>query len=1010
MALQGDPAKIPRGRRRVKLDGPGARGQVGSMAAATPLDHEVREALIREARERIQAEGPFAEAGHLAVAAVVVLLAAGSVPRTLLVGWAAVMIAATLYRFSVRLRIRSRGYDDASRLAFQLTVGTMAVTWGLGAALFAQWLPFQDVALLLVVLSGLVAAATSTLAADRVGFRVFLLGTLLPPLVGILAGELGRSRSFAVLLIVVYGAAMWVLHEREHTALLERLTAHVRLSLSESREAWERAHRDALFDSAPVAIVVVDEQGFVRDANPRFEELFGYTAAEARGHALNDLVVPGGEKSVAEQLDQTARSGERVTVEGHRRRKDGQLIAVRASAARVQGAPAGGAGELFVMYEDMADELKARRALQQAKEAAERLAQLRSAFLANMSHEIRTPMNAVLGLTEVLLDSVLTAEQRRSLALIQTAGESLLTLLNDILDLSKIEAESLQLEAIPFDLWRLVDQIVGLLAVRAREKGVELRADIPATVPEQVRGDPTRLRQVLTNLIGNAVKFTSRGEVLVSLAAAPADDARARIRFAVRDTGIGISKEQQALIFQPYSQGDVTTARRFGGTGLGLSIARRLVEMMGGTLEVASEVNQGSEFSFTIDMALAITAPAPLPAAGTVPLAGLAILVVDDNESNRRIVREMLGTAGVTVDEAPDADAGLAALRKAAAAGTPYPLAIIDAQMPGRDGFQMAVLVRSDRALRPTRLLMLTSAAQRGDAQRCRERGINGYLAKPASRADLLDLVAGVLGAAEAEGAPVEVVTRHRIHESRRRLRILLAEDNPVNQEIAVTMLRKRGYEVDAVENGRLAVERVSGMRYDVVLMDIEMPELDGYQATERIRAMPASRDLPIVALTANVRADERERCLAHGMNAYLSKPFKPFELFTTVDGWGARAPAAPPPVPPSPSGPVALDKFRGEMTAVGAGEAVDGIIASFAANVGMWMREIDAAAAAGKAAEVARLAHAFKSSAAQLGAAKLAELLKELEAGAKANGDLGASLERLREEAGAVERYLAKK
>ena len=420
-------------------------------------------------------------------------------------------------------------------------------------------------------------------------------------------------------------------------------------------------------------------------------------------------------------------------------------------------------------------------------------------------------------------------------------------------------------------------------------------------------------------------------------------------------------------------------------------------------------MEKGSEFSFTIEMPLATTVPAPLPAAGTVPLAGLAMLVVDDNESNRRIVREMLGSAGVTVHEAPEADAGLAALRKAAAAGTPYPLAIIDAQMPGRDGFQMAVLVRSDGALRRTRLLMLTSAAQRGDAQRCRERGINGYLAKPASRSDLLDLVSGVLGAPEAEGAPSEVITRHRIHESRRRLKILLAEDNPVNQEVAVTLLRKRGHDVDVAENGRLAVERVSATHYDIVLMDIEMPELDGYQATKRIRAIPACRDLPIVALTANVRSDERERCLAHGMNAYLSKPFKPFELFTTVDAWGTRAPAAAP-LPPSPPPPVGLDKFRSEMAAVGAGEAVDGIIASFAGNIGMWMREIGAAVDAGKAAEVARLAHAFKSAAAQLGAAKLAELLREIEAAAKANGEMGRTLERLRAEAGSVEGYLAKK
>ncbi|HVO35461.1 MAG TPA: response regulator [Gemmatimonadales bacterium] len=978
------------------------------MAGADPsLDREVREALIQEARERIQIEGPIAEIGHLAVAALVVLLVVGRVPPALLVGWCAVMVAATLYRYTVRLRIRVRGYDKASRLALQLTVGTVAVAWGLGVALFAQWLPFADVALLLVVLAGLQAAATTTLSADRVGFRIFLLGTLLPPLAGIAAGELGRTRVVAMLLVVVYGAAMWFLQELAHTALLERLTMNVQLVRSESKAASERAHRDALFASAPVAIAVVDEQGFVRDANPGFEALFGYSAAEARGRALNDLVVPSGELSRAEHLDRTVRAGEPVVVEVQRRRKDGQTIAVRASAARVQGAPSGvDERDLFVMYEDMADELRARRALQEAKEAAERLAQMRSAFLANMSHEIRTPMNAILGLTEVLLDSELSAEQRHSLALIQNAGEALLTLLNDILDLSKIEADSLRLEAIPFDLWRLVDQIVSLLAVRANQKGIELKADIAPTVPEQVRGDPTRLRQVLTNLIGNAVKFTHQGGVVVSLSAAPAENARSRIRFAVRDTGIGIPPEQRALIFQPFSQGDASVARRYGGSGLGLSIARRLVEMMGGTLEVTSEVNQGSEFSFTIEMPLETAVPAPLPATGAVPLEGLAMLVVDDNESNRRIVREMLGSAGVTVDEAADADAGLTALR-AAAARTPYALAILDAQMPGRDGFEMAEMVRRDGVLKRTRLLMLTSAAQRGDGERCRERRIHGYLAKPVSRSDLLDLVSGVLGAAESEEGPFEVVTRHRIHESRRRLKILLAEDNPVNQEVAATMLRKRGYDVEVVENGLLAVERVRATRYDVVLMDIEMPELNGYQAAVRIRAIPACRDLPIVALTGHVRAGERERCLAHGMNAYLSKPFKPFELFTTVESWGRRTPAASAP-PPGAAPPLGLDTFRKEMTAVGAGDAVDGIIASFAEHLGQSMQEMGAAVAAGNAAEVARIAHAFKSSAAQLGATKLAGLLKEIEEAAKANGDMRAAYDQLRAEAAAVEKYLA--
>ena len=986
-------------------------------AAATPLDREVREALIREARQRIQVEGPVAEAGHLAVAAAVIVLVVPSVPPALLIGWVAVMVAVTLYRYSVRLRIHHRGYDAAARLAFQLALGTTAVCWGVGVALFAQWLPFEDVALLFVVLSGLLAAATATLAADRVAFRVFLLGTALPPLVGILTGELSRSRLLTILLISVYGGVMWFLHEREHAALLERLATAVRLTASEARAASERVQRDALFASAPVAIVVVDEQGYVRDVNPRFGALFGYTAEEARGKPINDLVVPRGQQSVADLLDEKVRGGARVTVEAQRRHKDGHLLPVRASAARVENSTVGGgARDLFVLYEDMTEELGARQALEEAKDAAERLAQMRSAFLANMSHEIRTPMNAILGLTELLLDGDMSAEQRRSLSLIQTSGEALLALLNDILDLSKIEALSMQLEAIPFDLWRLVDSTVALLSVRARERNIELITDIPPTVPEAVKGDPTRLRQVLTNLIGNAVKFTHEGEVVVSLLSEPAGEGRVRIRFAVRDTGIGISKEQLAVLFQPFSQGDPTMARRYGGTGLGLSIAHRLVRLMGSQLEVVSEVKKGSEFSFTIELPVDTTLLPPLPAPGAVPLKDLRMLVVDDNQSNRKIVAGMLTGSGVAVDEAPDADQGLAALQWAAEAGMPYALAILDAQMPGRDGYQMAEIVRGDDLLRRTRLVMLTSAGQRGDAQRCRQLGIRGYLNKPVSRADLLDMVASVLGGPET--GVTEVVTRHRIHESRRRLRILLAEDNPVNQEVAATMLQKRGHSVDVVENGRLAVERVGQNPYDVVLMDIQMPEMDGLTATKTIREMPGCRDLPIVAMTAHVLADERERCMAHGMSGYLAKPFKAFELFAAAEGWASRgtaaeapteaAPGAPPPEAPRHAPPpMDLETFRRDMAEAGVAEAVPGLVASFRDNLGPQVKDLGAAVESRNVSEVARLAHAFKSSAAQLGAVRLAELLKELEGAAKAGGELGSIYDRLREEAEVVDQYL---
>jgi len=957
---------------------------------------QVKEALVRETRERIVREGALAEFSHLVLMAVVVALAFGTVPRLLLAAWAVVIALACLMRAYRRRRLVTHEYTPHERALTRLVTTTLATAWGVGAGLFSRWLPFADLALVMMILVGLVAGAVATFAPDRRAFRYFLAGIVVPLAAGILlAGHVDQVRVVALLLVGLFTLVMLITQQRGYTVLVQQAVTNVELAVSEERAARERARLDALFASAPVATVVVDEEGRVRDANPRFQVLFGYTHEEILGQPLNDLIVPQPELHEASKLDETVRGGATVVAEVQRRRKDGQLVQVRASAARVEGV---GEPGLFVLYEDISDEIAARAAMKDAKESAEHVAQMRSAFLANMSHEIRTPMNAVLGLAELLLDTELSPDQRRSLNLIQSSGETLLTLLNDILDLSKIEAESLQLETVPFDLPRLVDSVVSLLGVKARESKIELLADIPSSVPEQVRGDPTRLRQVLTNLVGNAVKFTQAGEVVVAVRQVAEQDGRATLRFSVRDTGIGIPESQRQSIFQPFSQGDLSMSRKYGGTGLGLTIAQRLVELMSGTLEVKSEVGRGSEFFFTVDLAVEAAVPVPMPAAGTVQLSGLTMLVVDDNASNRRVVRGLLFAAGVTVEEAADAAEGLAAMQRAAAAKAPFALAILDAQMPGRDGFQLAEDIRADHSLRTTRLLMLTSAGQRGDAQRCRDLGIHGYLTKPVSRADLLDMVAGILS--RPEGTP-EVVTRHRIAESRRHLTILLAEDNPVNQEVAATMLRKRGHHVDLVSTGTAAVAAVSRGHYDVVLMDIQMPEMDGLDATRAIRAMPTHSDLPVVALTAHALAEERQNCLAAGMNAYVTKPFKAFELFAAAEGWGART--APPPVD--------LAAFRREMADAGASDAVDGIVESFLAAAAARTNAMALAVEAEDVAEVARLAHAFKSSAAQLGARKLAETLKDIEAGAK-----DWAMERVRKsygdfiaEAEAVVKYLRK-
>ncbi len=622
---------------------------------------------------------------------------------------------------------------------------------------------------------------------------------------------------------------------------------------------------------------------------------------------------------------------------------------------------------------------RAEAVMREARDLAERVARARSAFLANMSHEIRTPMNAVLGFVELILDTDLTTEQRRALELVRSSSEALLMILNDILDYSKIEAEHLELESISFDLSKVVHATASLLAVRAREKHLELLAEVDADVPRAVRGDPTRLRQVLMNLIGNAIKFTERGEVVVSVGAGQTDG-NVTLSFVVRDTGIGIAPEHTASVFKEFTQADSTMTRRYGGTGLGLAISQRLVKLMGGELGVTSELGRGSAFSFSLTLPVESTSPARTT--GLAALGGRRMLIVDDNQTNRRILREMLGAEGIKVEEASTAAEGLESLRRVR-----YDLAILDVQMPDMDGFQLATAVRADKKIKRTNLLMLTSARQRGDGERCRELGIRGYLTKPISRSDLLEALGTVLAGSPEETGTPDVVTRHTIAESRATLRVLLAEDNPVNQQVAVAMLVKRGHEVHVSSNGREAVDAVKERDYDVVLMDIQMPEMDGFEATHAIRALPKGKDLPIIGLTAHALSGERERCLSHGMTEYLAKPFKAHELFALVEGAGQRkaAPAVP---APAAAPPVDLEGFRATLREAGAEQALYSIIDTFVRQAPDRLAALAAAVAGGTGTEIARAAHVYRGAAATIGARELAGLLERVETTAHA-GDV---------------------
>ncbi len=678
-------------------------------------------------------------------------------------------------------------------------------------------------------------------------------------------------------------------------------------------------------------------------------------------------------------------SGE-LTVEYRFRRKDQTYRWIRDETRLVRDA-AGEPVEVVGAWVDMTDRKHAEEVMREARDTAERATRAKAAFLANMSHEIRTPLNAVLGFTELVLDTELSAEQRQGLELVRASSEALLTILNDILDYSKIEAEHLDLESIPFDLPKSVHATATLLAVRAREKHLELTVDLPPDVPHMVRGDPTRLRQVLMNLIGNAIKFTAAGEVAVAATTVQRNGDRAAVRFSVRDTGIGISAGAQASIFEEFTQADVSTTRRFGGTGLGLAISRRLVALMGGELTVTSALGRGSDFSFALTFP--IEAGASLAPASRFPvsLSARRVLVVDDHETNRRILRDMLGAEGMAVHEAPRAQAGLEALRRAARDGLRYDLAILDAQMPDQDGFALAAAVRADSDLAETRLLMLTSAGQRGDGDRCRQLGIQAYLTKPIARADLIEAVGVVLAGAASAGQRGDA-------QRCRELGIEGYLTKPISRFDLLEAV------VDVASNGREAVEAVSAHRYDVVLMDIQMPEMDGFAATAGIRALPHGRTLPIIALTAHALSGERERCIAGGMSDYLAKPFKARDLFAAVEGGAARV---------SGAAPVDLDAFRASMREAGAEAAIDGILELFIRDAGSRLDALAVATTAGNAADIAKAAHAFRSAAGSIGARGLAAVLEELEQAGRAGvvDSARRQFERARSEAEAVVSYL---
>ena len=695
------------------------------------------------------------------------------------------------------------------------------------------------------------------------------------------------SLGVAVILFVTFMVLGLVLI----TSLVDR-----RFSVQASElESSEHRYR-LILETAFAAFVGVDSHGSITDWNAQAQTMFGWKRSEILGKPFFELIQfqqVGNPQDVRAFLASVVNASLRSRIETTARNREGREFPVEMAISAVQI----GEAPLFAAFiDDVTQRKRTEEEREKSRMAAEAASRAKGEFLANMSHEIRTPLNGVIGMTDLALDTDLTPEQREYLQTVKLSADSLLTVINEILDFSKIEAGKIDLEAVDFNLRESMELTLRTLAQRADAKGLELLLDIAPDVPEVLRGDSSRLRQIVLNLVGNAIKFTERGEVGLKVQIDSAAGEQLIAHFIVSDTGIGIPPEKQKSIFEPFTQADTSTTRKYGGTGLGLTISTRLVGMMGGGIWVESEMGRGAEFHFTIQLAPSTPNAFDLAAAiSTETLKGIKALIVDDNATNRRILMEMLKRWGMKSVSVEGGEQALAELSEAQRAGDPHTLILTDLLMPVMDGFEFVEKVRERSEFVSTTILMLTSAGHRGDGSRCHDLGVAGYLLKPVRQSELRAAICQAVGARQ-HSSELPLITRYSVAGAggaSLSLRVLLAEDNPVNQKLAVRLLEKRGHRVTISANGREALKLFEDETFDLILMDVQMPEMDGVEAVAAIRRLEERERnrgrTPVIALTAHAMMGDRERCLAAGMDEYLAKPIRPPELDEILAKYSSR-------------------------------------------------------------------------------------------------------------------------